>query len=108
MHHALDLAMVLLHLHSQNSTTFVQVLHVKADEDAEFAHLHATLSQLEMLLSQFALASFAQITPVSRRLLQIDTSCHGFQRHASNTAPRRGFRGAKAAAILAARRPLGV
>src|SRR5882724_478552 len=95
MDRAMDLAMVVLHLHSENGAALVQVLHLESDQYAEFAQFHTALSELQVLFSQFAFACLAQNTsllavsatrPTIRR-----AQCHGFQPPASNTAPRRGI-----------------
>ena len=59
---AMDLAMMVLHLHSKNGAALVQVLHLESDQDAEFAQFHTALSELQVLFSQFAFACFAQNT----------------------------------------------
>ena len=60
--HAVDLAMMVLHLHSENGAALVQLLDLESEQDAEFAQFHAALSELEVLFSQFAFACFAQNT----------------------------------------------
>jgi hypothetical protein len=62
----MDLAMVVLHLHSENGAALVQLLHFESDQDAEFAQFHTALSELEVLFSQFAFACFAQNTSFCR------------------------------------------